>query len=126
MIKANELRIGNLVLGINDIPKKILPNDILEEYQLNIVGEFFLKPIPITEEWLLKLGATKYNGNRFYLDLEKEGTLQLFWNLGDDYFICEFSSRSTHVCYFNDTKYIHQLQNLYFFICGKELMLNID
>jgi hypothetical protein len=126
MIQAKELRIGNLFL-FTDEPKgirSITGSHI--EYAERYNGWFnsFFEPILITEEWLLKFGATKYNDNRFYLDLEKEGTLQLFfWNIGDDYIICEFSSRSEHVCYFNDHKYVHQLQNLYFALTQKELTI---
>jgi hypothetical protein len=128
MIEAKELRIGNYVTKSlksgngREIDYQIGCEDIVRIY--NNTGSFLYKPIPITEEWLLKFGATKYNDNRFYLDLNKEGTLKLFWNIGDDYFICEFSSRSTHVCYFNDHKYVHQIQNLFFALTQKELQIN--
>ena len=109
MTTAKELMIGNLVLGINDIPKKILPNDILEEYQLNIVGEFFFKPIQITEDWLLKFGFEKINTTWFQL-----------WNLrvnisGD----VEWGKNWMGV----RLKYVHQLQNLYFALTQKELTI---
>ena len=130
MIEAQDLRIGNFIQSGKGIYKAISISHHEGETDLITVANDGLviayaciyKPIPITEEWLLKFGAVKYNGNRFYLDIKD--TLQLFWNIGYDYFICEFSSRSTHVCYFNDIKYIHQLQNLYFALTQKELIFN--
>ena len=123
-----ELRIGNLVSKSlksgngRTLIDKVGPQDIVRIYEN--ISHFNYHPILITEEWLeFRIKATKYNDNRFYLDLEKEGTFQLFWNIGDDYFICEFVVRSVHICYFNDHKYIHQLQNLYFALTQKELQL---
>ena len=126
MIQANELRIGSKLL-FTDYPHQgvltIDEKDIAYAEKHPDWLQAFFQGIPITEEWLLKFGATKYNDDRFYLDLEKErNMLQLFWNLGGDYFICEFISRSMHVCYFNDHKYVHQLQNLYFALTQKELI----
>jgi len=128
MIHPNELRIDNLVLNDGKI-HFINPDDIhdLSEYygkpRARFVNELksIYEPIPITEECLLKFGCEKYNEGRFMLKLSE--TLIIFWNIGDDYFICEFSSRSTHVCYFNDHRYVHQLQNLYFALTQKELTL---
>lgn len=136
MIQAQELRIGNLLYDSNE---NIVVVESINKEGINIFFNpnkgheciecyynwYGLQPIPITEERLLEFGAVKYNISQFYLDLKHKmdltHTLQLFWNIGDDYFICEFSSRSTHVCYFNDVKYIHQLQNLIFYLTGKEL-----
>lgn len=100
-----------MVLGINDKPKKILPNDILEEYQLNIVGEFFFKPIPITEEWLLKLGFTQSPAfkNLYFIGTFLNITLgnKIMFEINDQII--------------SEIKYVHQLQNLYFALTQKEL-----
>jgi hypothetical protein len=127
---ANELRIGNYVTKSlrsgngRKIDSLIGCEDIVRIHNFYNSSIYIYEPIPITEEWLMKFGATKYNGNRFYLDLETKGVLQLFWNIGDDYFICEFNSCPNHICYFNDHKYVHQLQNLYFALTQKELEIN--
>ena len=117
MIQANELRLGNYYDNHNQI-MQVTPNTIEEVW---IAQRNWCNPIPLTEEWLLKLGADKYNPGRYMLKLSE--TLIIFWNIGDDYFICELSSRSTHVCYFNEKKHVHQLQNLYFALTEKELTL---
>ena len=71
-----ELRIGNLVSKSlksgngRTLIDKVGPQDIVRIYEN--ISHFNYHPIPITEEWLLKFGAVKYNGNRFYLDLENK------------------------------------------------------
>lgn len=118
MIDAQELRIGNLVKSIPN--EKIYPVSIktlrlLQSGKLN-----YIEPIPITNEWLtLKFGATEYAEGRFYLEINNK--LKLAFNLGEDFFICELFSNSHHFCYLNDMIFVHQLQNLYFALTGKEL-----
>ena len=59
MIQANELGIGKLVINhLNGIYTS-KPNNILAQYQFDVAGEEGYKPIPITEEWLLKFGFKK-------------------------------------------------------------------
>lgn len=122
MMQVRELRIGNYLKN-DGVVVKIDARSIFDIWGGNLITRIKkYEPILITESWLLKFGAVGCGGNRFYLDIKD--TLQLFWNIGDDYFICGFSSRSTHVCYFNEIKYVHQLQNLYFALTQKELTLN--
>lgn len=128
MIHPNEARIGNLVRYDNKVFKidtisREFPTLNTTKYGIGVVTWADLQPIPLTEEWLLKLGADKYNPGRYMLKLSE--TLIIFWNIGDDYFICELSSRSTHVCYFNEKKHVHQLQNLFYALTEKELTLKI-
>ncbi len=74
-------------------------------------------PIPITPEWLERLGFTKHHrGNLVlgmgYFELEfaiKNGWLYLSRN--------EYEDMLSHI------KYVHQLQNLYFAITGQELTI---
>ena len=81
---------------------------------------FFIKPIPLTEEWLLKFGwgqsdehelCDNSNDVLFYYDYHFER----FWIELDD----SFTTNS--ICYNMNIKYVHQLQNLYFALTGKEL-----
>jgi len=99
MIQANELRLGNYV----DYYKEII---VLPHLQSGLLKR--IKPIPITEKWILKLGfePTGFDSYSF-----------------DGY---EFSFENNS--FFNKTvlvkKYVnsvHQLQNLYFALTGKEL-----
>lgn len=106
-LKPQELRIGNLVDWNGEIG---IISQLLEMEVAFKCGECdlyeALKPIPLTEEWLLNFGYTKKYSN--------------FWNLGhivwecyDSFFICDKNGITL--------KYVHQLQNLYFAINGREL-----
>jgi hypothetical protein len=100
-MKANELRIGNYVY------------DTLGKVNTYIVKEPHnqVKPIPLTEEWLLKFG------------FERSG----LYNVKDEVYVYdEYGLTDTGFEYrFNYTqiklKYVNQLQNLYFALTGKEL-----
>lgn len=110
-MKANELRLGNLVAyepTIDDWEEIIVKcGNII---QCEISPDSFI-PIPLTEEWLLKFGFEKV-GFQFI----KDG-IELF-PIRDLYYRGNFPIKS-------DIKYVHQLQNLYFALVGKELKLNI-
>jgi len=117
-MKANELRIGNWVnSGINS-------TQAIEVYPMFIVQlskmqdeEHNIKPIPITEEWLLKFGFEKV-GDTYMLKITKLIYHCCYVRYVDD--IWWFLSRkgATYDFKFNN---VHQLQNLYFALTGKEL-----
>jgi hypothetical protein len=139
MIKANELRIGNVV--INPHTKEICtvrgikPNykqtrnrsngeffywlDVEKYDGMNVTVDLF-SGIPITEDWLVRLGLEKSHGmwsryfqesnpGFFYLELFENGKFHL---TNTDY-----GKSSVAI------EYVHQLQNLYFAITGEELTL---
>ena len=123
-LKANELRIDNLVSDIHasesfyDKIKKITEDRIY-------YGNFHshpkdLKPIPITEEWLLKFGFVKinrnfllefYNNGCFFYDLNKKE----FWIGGYD------SCASSQGFTVDNIEFVHQLQNIIFALTNEEL-----
>lgn len=130
IIQANELRIGNLVYDRGD---KILRIDYWERKdmiaQKVVVGGFvghpftedieFLKPIPLTEEWLLKFG---FEFGMKFQDFVK-GKYK-FTQLKNKILYGEFSEEG--IFYFNTItkiKYLHQLQNLYFALTNEELTI---
>ncbi|EHQ41576.1 hypothetical protein [Myroides odoratus] len=149
MIQASELRLGNLVfvdnkkyhpklknipVVVTGIEKKTLTNDQKQSFpfsdsSIRIVptqGEFkdleigqlneFIKPIELTEERLLQCGF-KHTGNGFY---ELLGTHIGLCNIGDVFFNVGFKGITI-----GNIKYLHQLQNLYFALTGKELEINL-
>ena len=132
-IKANDLRIGNLVL---DRGNKILTIDRFwgNKIECDIKGmpdksesgiqvylhQFtedidYLIPIPLTEEWLLKLGLNKIAIWTFSLHLV--GNLELIYYSGEKGWSIGLKNYSD----FSNLKYVHQIQNLYFALTGKEL-----
>ena len=111
-MQASELRIGNLVNRVYDSPRD--PKD-LEEIVVGAINRITkthlcvddcirsiedLKAIPLTEEWLLRL-----NPDKLLFTKDKFGIL--IWVNGDKLYI----------------KYVHQLQNIYFALTQKELII---
>lgn len=116
MIKSSELRIGNYVefiLKETSTLKTVCLFD-LENISKNMTGNY--KPIPLTEEWLLKLE----------FDIEEEwyvsvlgydfGEIKIYPSPNGFFFIEGVIEQ--HI------GYVHSLQNLYFALTGQELEIN--
>lgn len=105
-LRAEELRIGNLV---KDIDGNIF--NIKQENLCDFANGFIVvKPIPLTEDWLVDFGFSIVeldNGNFSYQNN--------IFSLGSNY--AGFYIRNL------DIKYVHQLQNLHFSLSGKELII---
>lgn len=127
MIEPNELRIGNLVIGNIVYEGKVLTFERFNE-SLNVVffsdgsewgiGEYLtdIQPIPITEEWLLKFGFSIEDNNSYQLDTDLGFSI---WGRIGQAFNVYVNSDSIG----NEKQYVHELQNLYFALTGKELKL---
>lgn len=119
MIQAEELRIGNYLL-IENIPQEVLvikPNENAVEI---INGEYFIilfrhheykssyeiysyknvEPIPLTDEWLIKFIEIKW--------ISKDINGFFYWFNGEKKYL----------------KFVHSLQNIYYYIENKELILH--
>jgi hypothetical protein len=109
-MKANELRIGNWFIEYD------------EPQQFN--GDFYhlidIKPIPLTREWVIKLGfkcvwggsgedlVFRYGEYCKTMDLIQRSVFKYCLPVGS----CELK-----------IEYVHQLQNLYFALTGDELTI---
>ena len=127
-MKANELRIGNLVKWY-DVSKVLelhseknkFDNVYIEcEESFEWTEYNKLEPIPLTEEWLLKFGFENVHTDWFYKDIVKTNSYQFYFN------ICLSNGKITLDSGFDENsiiklKYVHQLQNLYFALTGSEL-----
>lgn len=129
-MKTSELRIGNYVIipaydidaenniigdSENDEIIKITIDEliIIESNYKDCIGEY--KPIPITADILLKCGFSFEDKDALYwvkgaFNLEKD-VVGKFW----------FEVYS----HYNELKYLHQLQNLYFALTNEELTINL-
>ena len=146
-MKTNELRIGNLVEGVtgqlyhvtgiffdekddpfinfspirNDVGwNKVKGLGVLHGDVKNF------KPIPLTEEWLLKLGFVKddnfgnwhlnhleiYKKDLSVIGIDNKGNIYWYFYAADDYY-----------SWTQKLDYVNQLQNLYFALTGKELTI---
>ena len=110
-MKAQELRIGNLVKieGENHKLYDIFGTGQIGTVRLGInymsnIGE--IEPIPLTEEWLVKFGFKPLSN-----DWQKDGIIIHTRKRG--YVL----RKSVPI-----VKYVHNLQNLYFALIGKELI----
>ena len=66
-MKANELRLGNYLYW-KDEPMRIVDNYSLYKACIDVSrGDKRIKPIPLTEEWLLKFGFEHSRNNWFKL-----------------------------------------------------------
>lgn len=121
-MKANELRIGNLVnyrVRDNLDPRKEwLQYTQIDWQDLRILshnmGDGF-EPIEITKDWLHRLGF-EYND------------MILTWSHQDQYLpSLTLTNNGTYIidgmAYSPELRYVHQLQNLFFALTGKELEL---
>lgn len=119
-MKATDLKQNNLIF-YNDkivtvagtIGNTIYYKGDAEVYFDSNIGEIYqpFKPIPLTEEWLLKFGFE-----------EKYGYIKNGVHLNTDYslFIEDEIGFNEWTA---DCEYVHQLQNLYFALTGEELII---
>jgi len=128
---ASELRIGN------ETSNGIVVN-IFDDHFYTKVGDTVYNskyheanPVPLTEKLLLKFGFVKGDCNwfRLYFDSDKlDDSDCLTYNINSKMLCLESfyggEKKGSIQLLSLDEKYIHQLQNLYFFLTGKELILN--
>ena len=132
-MKASELRIGNLVNGVLTQKPYIIDAWALREmesgnYQNSQDTETkVFKPIPLTEEWLLKFGFGMENKTYFSLPSrtrtnKSNKTFEYTKDLNGDWYIflgLFFLDDSTRIY----LEYVHQFQNLYFSLTGEEIVI---
>lgn len=111
-LQPNELRIGNLFQTIGGKERTV---DLKELTRIQRIPNLY-KGIPLTEEWLLKLGYVKNERVKYIYDFRP---LQLmFTPNGFEYFHSQPYGGN-----FLIIKYVHQLQNLYYSLTNKELTI---
>ena len=124
-MKASELRLGNLF--IEEHSDKIIEVIGLEKIKITFSGLFLdkwqAKPIPLTEEWLLKFGFEKEN-SLYVIDKDKYHTFSILVGGISFPFIKSNDKAIRENFSFYGIKYVHQLQNLYFALTGEELIIN--
>lgn len=115
-MEARELRIGNYYFyqSFGNVIK--LDSEML----ISLLGDGLLdvhkiQPIPLTEDWLKRFGfeyldfRDKYQIDSFELQLQN--------NEVGEWYVMDYDI-------FPTIKYVHQLQNLFYALTGKELTLN--
>lgn len=134
MIKSNELRIGNLIEngfkksnGFPDYIDRVV--SLSEEGEINIWSESLKNqnggsecmvalPIQLTEDWLIKLGFERLSEKYYILDMCEFST-RYYYSYSGGFWRFEVEGKLV-----SELKYVHQIQNIYFVLTGKELILN--
>lgn len=126
-LSAGELRIGNYIFDWNNEYCNVyeLHRDKLSStingYKVDNTFIRQFKPIPLTEEWLLKFGFVN-------IDDEIDFSEFMFnkFSIYGSGFDCQnpFYYEPQSNCNTIEVKYVHQLQNLYWCLTGEELKLN--
>ena len=114
-MKASELRINNYLYN-DGVVVKIDARTIFDIWDDKGLKNY--KPIPLTEEWLLKFG---FNGEceSFHM----EGITIEEVSDGGKWVVYMFDEYHAVECSLAIVQHVHQLQNLYFALTGEELTL---
>lgn len=145
-MNAKELRIGNLIKienelywpTLKDIP--LMVNSISAISNVDIENKFsigcehinkitnayyqnyhqfaeYIQPIPLTEEWLLKLNVDIEKVNNYIFIIDR---FRLSWNKTYKFW---YVMDKTSLCYITKVEYIHEWQNTYYVLNGTELTI---
>jgi hypothetical protein len=116
-LEAKDLRIGNLVM--DNAKVKIVTSGMISNWDIIKRDYGGYKPIPLTEEWLVRFGFEKRYDYilPYQYSYQKAGLL-----LSEDFTMSDFTMYMT--TYGKALKYVHTLQNLYHALNDEELTLN--
>lgn len=124
-MEAKELRLGNYIecfkkyaKGIHTVDLSTFSNVIYDEEEKNNL----FKPIPLTEEWLVKFGFEKVYESSFRVKYDYMRDFRFGYDVNK-----ALKNTPEGVSFRGDNytniKHVHQLQNLYYALTGKELIL---
>jgi hypothetical protein len=129
-LSVNELRIGNLVIyeatthKIRELSTNLC-RTTWHKFPVDgyIHGYSEIEPIPLTEDWFLKFGFKKFVHKPIEGEEEKceeycIGKISIV-DWGNGFILSNSFSFDLRV----KLEYVHQLQNLYWCLCGEELTL---
>lgn len=132
-----ELRIGNLVSTIYGVRKiesieQTSLSTLIDGCRMALRSFSFsdIRPISLTEEWLLKFGFERtkvpmkwdieyidYRMGQFVLFILPKGVVEVEF--------CAAHNKIEERGYLRAIKYVHQLQNIIFSLTGQELEMNL-
>jgi len=136
-MKASELRIGNLLEFTNGIqPTKVVTvgrrffsSAAIEKEDGDFEITPYYRPIEITGNWLMKNGFVNHNNNIYskpFNDLNlkklvvyKTDDRATKWGVG---FADYYTGKEQSELLPTEIQYVHQLQNLWYFLVGSELV----
>ena len=120
-MKATELRIGNYILDEENEVRQVIE---LSQTLIRTSCDFTLltsevKPIPLTEDILLKCGF-EIDGIFCYIKSFQTIYLVKPWREANHFLLKTIGGECL-----SRLQHLHQLQSLYFALCGEELEVNL-
>jgi hypothetical protein len=137
IITQNEIRVGNILYfpfhkqNVSIVGYAKIERDDSFKVQFETNGGILLeplsvlRPIQITEEILLKCGFEKWNAT---VNMGYSGQFHRGWVIGDFNINQTYYGLTAANIKKNDNviiEYLHQLQNIYYFLSEKELAINL-
>lgn len=131
-LQTKDLRLNNLlevdgvIIQVGKIEEKHITWNLSKNDKLRVWNPFLsinderIKPIPLTEEWIVKFGFKKIDHHRFKIQPSQYDWFYTY-SIHDNAF--RFYVEDTILC-LNTIFYVHQLQNLYFALNGEDLVLS--
>jgi len=114
-IKPQEIRIGNYIDNYS-MPFLAVTGRLLRAFDESKEYCKLYKPIPLTSEWLVKLGFVSDNDK--YDPIYKKGHVSLMGSgIINDWILRHDSHGIVNI------QYLHQLQNGFYMITGEELII---
>jgi len=134
-MRSNELRIGNWLTGPEGKAQVtcIQNREVVEIGEIGHVMEE-VSPIPLTEDWLIRLGFERDSEGDFELYLNSDPEHHIVFHADSDDvktlalgFKCLLNSGTLYDGWrhwiVREIKHVHQLQNLYFALTSEELTI---
>lgn len=134
MIQPQELRLGSVLNYWIEEEKTFVPTRV-DWQDLRYISEDpkgfndSHKPIPLTEEILLKCGFCSNEYKNGYIGIDVKRNVTTDFVLTKPFLMGEFQKlytweyRAGGVPFFNQIEHLHQLQNLFFALIGQELQV---
>ena len=130
-MKAQELRLGNLIYyhikdKLNEPEEWDAENivdcfDIAQMVENPETNEY--KPIPLTEEWLLKFGFIDVGNVDFLIAQPTKYIASFKAGINDKFGLFAWNNIKLNEI---EIKYVHQLQNLYYSLTGTDLTIPVS
>ena len=124
-MRAEQLRKGNFVnTFLNTTEGKLYKRGVIQclhmntiEVEKNETMQYnMVEPIELNNEWLVKFGFEKYNECFYKIELKR--------GYSDGWYLSNENELTKSMSEFMvRIKYVHELQNFWFSLCGRELIL---
>ena len=128
-VRANELRIGNWVRWNYEESSEGNVYPVEYGYELDDIknNPNIVKPIPLSEEWLIKFGFIRQGGRQMWvkdkLCIELKELPNIRGEFIEGWYIGLKDLGNVLFHSFMKVTHAHQLQNLYFALTGEELTI---